>query len=253
MTYDVLLPDMPVDDYAAIRPLIQSGDVVAFAFSKSYWPPWPPSRIASVSEARGIAALQTPSCDCTHFGIVSLLPPELNAYCVTGRLTWRAVNVGPYLLARRAEGATETLGRRWLIEATTPCVKDGPLSAKLGLNTDSKLNDPYDGRVYILRWDDVDGAKACADAWDAVGLPYQYQAVIALALGLAIEQVDAAKCMSYICSGLVAEALKAGGARLRVPGDPQSIYEPVDLLEQALGYPEPECYVRNAHVLWRLR
>ena len=240
MPYDVMLPGLPLDDYAKWRNEIRSCDVVAFAHSTSYWPPWPPSRIADVSEARGIAALQTPSCDCTHFGIVSLLPPWLSTMSQSIRRQNMRAPIG---LVPGINGVPDRC-RRWLIEATTPCVKDGPLSAKLGLNTDGKLVDAYDGRVYIGRFDDCDGIQAAADAWNNVGLPYAYDQIVALALGLSVGEIDGPKCMEYVCSGMVAEALKAGGANLLSPDDEQGVVEPVDLVQQMLYCPGARFYAR---------
>ena len=84
-------------------------------------------------------------------------------------------------------------------------------------------------------------------------MPYDYRLLVALALGQPVAQVEAAKCMTYVCSGYVAEALRAGGARLRTPGDWQGVVEPVDLVQQLLGYPEPELFMRTARIYARLR
>ena len=145
---------------------------------------------------------QTPSHECTHVGIIDIVRT-----------------------------------RRVLIEATSPRVIVGPLSAKVGetKTPDGKHIAPYDGTVYVGRFGAYHGLAAGA-AWDNLLLPYDYLDLLAIRLGIPRRNTK-----RYICSELVAEALLAGGVTLSKPENGWA-YTPADLILSD-----------KLTMLWRLR
>jgi len=122
-------------------------------------------------------------------------------------------------------------GRRVVIEATSPRVRVAPLSMFLGETEtpDGKHVDAYDGRVYVGEFAGCDGEVAASGAWDNLLLPYDYLDIVALRLG--IRRSDLSK---YICSELVAEALKKSGVPLSAPH--RTAYTPSDIAIDPAGY-----------------
>jgi hypothetical protein len=243
-TYDVMPPEMPLCRYGGpggVREQLRNGDTVFFSRNTAGFIRW-----FTEWSSRGIKALQEPSCSVTHVGGISLLPPELSESAPATVRRYMALTKGAMV-------RDPAVCRRMLLQATTPCVVATPFSAVLGECQDGKLNDPYDGSIWVARWDDVDGDKAASCAWNSVGLPYAYEQLLDAALDLPAGVLDGPACMRYVCSGYWAECLKTGGAALRPPGDESGITQPVDLLMQAMGWPCPGLTTRNARILWRLR
>lgn len=150
-----------------------------------------------------IKHLQSPPCECTHVGIIDVVRD-----------------------------------RRLLIEAVAPHVSASPLSACVGRTTkpDGKYVDAYDGSVYVGMFMWSDGEKAADSVWNNLLLPYDYLDVAALRVGK--PRADTSR---YICSELVAEALKVGGVKLESPANGWA-YTPADLMLSG-----------TCRILWRLR
>ena len=127
--------------------------------------------------------------------------------------------------------------RRVLLEATTPVVRISPLSGQLGMTQglDGKWAEPFDGKLYIGWFKGCWGVQAVSAAWHNLLLPYDYLDLVAI--GLKMPRRDVKR---YICSELVAEALKAGGVCPMPKAG--TAYTPADLMRHP-----------KLQILWRLR
>ena len=123
-----------------------------------------------------------------------------------------------------------------VIEATSPRVRVSPLSMFVceTEGPDGKRVAPYDGTVHVGRFEGCESFDAVCAAWDNLLLPYDFLDLAAIRLG-----IKRSNTRQYICSELVAEALRAGGVALKRPAN---------------GWiPTPADLALSAHMLWRLR
>jgi hypothetical protein len=194
----IQMPDMAVEPYEQVRPHIEPGMVVFFSQDTSGPVGW-----FLHFDSWRIKHDQRPAHECTHTGIIDVVH-----------------------------------GRRVVLEATTPCVRVGPLSGRVEgtVAPDGKWVDPYDGMLYVGRFAGCDGEAAAWDAWENMLLPYDYLDLLAIRL-----DIPRRNGQRYVCSELVAEALMAGGVRLPLPENGWA-YTPADL-----------ALADNLMMLWRLR
>ena len=122
----IAMPDMSVTPDAEVRPFILPGMVAFFSQDTSGPLGW-----FLHFDSWRTKHDQKPAHECTHVGIIDVVH-----------------------------------GRRVLLEATTPHVEDGPLSAKVSTadGLDGKYLDPYDGLVYVGEYEGCDGEKATSQA-----------------------------------------------------------------------------------------
>jgi len=179
------MPDMPKTPYVLARPDIRPGMVAFFSQDTSGF-----KKLTQFPSWR-IKHGQEPSHECTHVGIIDVMPS----------------------------------GRRVLIEATSPRVIVGPLSAKVceAEGPDGKHIAPYDGAVYVGAFGGF-YATTVDTAWDNLLLPYDYLDLLAIRMGIPRRNTK-----RYICSELVAEALLAGGVKLGPPANGWA-WTPADLI-----------------------
>ena len=193
------MPDLAVTPYELARPLMRPGMAAFFSRDTSGLRKFLPG----VFPSWRIKCDQDPPHECTHVGLIDVVR-----------------------------------GRRVLIEATTPKVQLGPLSAVIGPRPlDGKFLQPYDGSVYVGSYGGCEGDAATSAAWDDLLLRYDYLDLVAMRLGYT--RRDAGR---YVCSELVAEALRAGGVDLPAARSKTGMYTPADLI-----------LAPSLTMLWRLK